>query len=319
MTIEMVDIDPNTIDPWSPSVQMTRDAVLREAIIGPDFRQAMKLRPEAEDSVLSVREVNTINDRSREAVLAGRLYDFGHLPNATLQHCGRRGGTLWQQHAIASPFTDSWMMYHTWEGGTGIYLSMPSPNGIEICELQPMLVGRLGMLMIGDRGIFWQNPPHDVTNKGYHVAIIPSMMRYHADPELAKIVNSGQGPLEAAAGNIGDPIMTAILLLNTRNVLRETIRADPKLQKARKKSGKEPIPPHDRVHTEAYVTAVNARRERGEDKGGTHRSPVPHVRQGHPRLYATGKSIFIHDTLVNVPDDQRETFKANRSHYKVTI
>jgi hypothetical protein len=38
---------------------------------------------------------------------------------------------------------------------------------------------------------------------------------------------------------------------------------------------------------------------------------------GHPRNYATGRSIWIADTLVNATEEQRAGFKANRSHYEV--
>jgi hypothetical protein len=38
---------------------------------------------------------------------------------------------------------------------------------------------------------------------------------------------------------------------------------------------------------------------------------------GHPRHYATGRSIWIADTLVNATEEQRRSFKSNRSHYAV--
>ena len=69
-----------------------------------------------------------------------------------------------------------------------------------------------------------------------------------------------------------------------------------------------------------YVTAIQARgarRDTSESLGGHHRSPIPHIRMGHPREYASGKSIFIADTLVNVPPELRQGFKGRRSHYRV--
>jgi hypothetical protein len=131
--------------------------------------------------------------------------------------------------------------------------------------------------------------------------------------------NNGQSPQQAASCNIGDPIICCLMILATRGVERETIRPSEKLQRARMKNRKPPIPNYDRVNSEPYVTAVLARghRERSEGLGGHHASPQFHIRMGHPRSYATGKSIWIADTLVNATDEQRAGFKANRSHYEV--
>jgi hypothetical protein len=160
----------------------------------------------------------------------------------------------------------------------------------------------------------------------YHCRIAPAAIRFIVEEEGYRDVNNGGEPMGAAAGNIGDPVMTALLILNTRNVERETVEAPPKLQRARAKSNKPPIPAFDRVNTAPYVTAILTRgqRRKSEPQGGTHASPQFHIRMGHPRRYtsdrwkaAGGRSIFIADTLVNASDEQREAFKSQRSHYSV--
>lgn len=243
---------------------------------------------------------------------------------------------MWNQGALGFPFQDPWICYHTWDhqiiwqGDTPPSLTLPESRAVavylvnladdqnfEVCELQPMKFGRDSLLVIGDRGVFMVPPQGSGTD---HIsAIAPSMLRFVADDEFRRLQNNGQSPHQAASCNIGDPIMCSLLILATRGVERETISASARLQRARAKNRKPPIPNFDRVQTEPYVTAILARghRERSESLGGSHASPQFHIRRGHPREYATGRSIWIMDTLVNATDEQRKTFKANRSHYKV--
>lgn len=314
-----VEIDLTTIEPWNVTIAQLREAIMAWHITGPDFTESLRLKPEAKEFVPTQREVDQTSDMAREAVIAGRVIDFGMMPNDVLKYGGIRGGNLWQQGAIEGPFEEPWLLVHSWEQGVCIYLVNPRPEGIEICELQPTKFGNVGMLLISDRGIFWRNYPPEGRKTGYYATLAPASLRFLLDPADNAKANNGGDERAACAGNVGDPVMAGMLILNTRNVPRETVLAPIKLQRARAKAGKPPIPSYDRVDTSLYVTAVTASKAggRGEDKGGTHRSPVPHVRMGHPRQYATGRSIFIHDTLVAVPPEQRAAFKARRSHYNV--
>jgi hypothetical protein len=312
-----IEADATAIGEWRPTPSQVRDVILDFLVTGPDFSESLPLEPLAKEFAPTQREVEVTSELCHEAVTAGRMIDFGDLPNDALKLGGSRGGPLFNQSALGQPFQDPWVLYHTWEKAVAIYLVNPMANGdAEVCELQPVLLGGRRILMIADRGIFCRPQPGDAmpTHK-YKAIVAPSMLRFLLEPYGAEF-NNGGSPESAAAGNIGDPLMTALLILNTRGVDRETIACPPKLAKARLKSGKRPIPPFDRVNTQPYVTALLARRSSGgEDRGGHHASPTPHIRRGHPRVYATGRSIFIRDTLVGVPDDQRASFKSQRSHY----
>jgi len=309
-----VEIGPGDLGNWSPTVAQMRDVALRRWVTGPNFapwcgeKQAL-----AESFAPHQREVETISEMTCDAVRAGRLIDFGFWPNEAIKFGGTRGGPLWSRGFIGQPFMDPWVLYHTWEGLPGIYLvnpkgDKPTGNSFEICELQPATAKGDPMLTIADRGtfIFPETPFTDWRKYGAHLA--PSTARYL--PGAEDTLNNGKDPAGAAAGNIGDPVMLAMLILNTRNVERETIRASDKLQRARAKSNKPPIPSYDRVHSAAYVTAITnrAKSRRGESLGGTHASPVPHIRMGHPREYASGRTIFIRDTLVNANETARAEF-----------
>jgi hypothetical protein len=320
---------------WRPTVPQVRDAILEFRITG--FNSAdLPLLPESKDYASTQAEVQTISAQCRNAVQAGRVIDFGHLPNMVISECARRGGKMWNMGALGFPFSNPWICYHLWDHdiiwrGEGpqpvtlprvkavaVYLvNRSSDTTFEVCELQAMKLSGEHLLMIGDRGMFMVPPPgidHD------HISCVaPSILRFTLDEHFRNLQNNGQSPFQAASCNIGDPIICCLMILATRGVERQTIRAPEKLQRARMKSRKPPIPNYDRVATEPYVTAIMARghRERGEGLGGHHASPQFHIRRGHPREYATGKSIWIRDTLVSATDEQRQSFKANRSHYEM--
>jgi hypothetical protein len=307
---------------WNPTANQARKAFLEHMVVwSPMVQSLADLHPRARLFMLSDQVIEHIERICHAAIEAGRFVDFGHLPNAVLKHGGKRGGPLWQRGAIHSPFRDSWVFMHTWDDGDGVtsvYLVNPSSDAsLEVCELQPAVVAGRGALMIGDQVLFDRSRP-PAGKAQYRAIASPNIARF--DPEVGKLINNGGSPENAAAGNVGDPTMTAMLILATRNVERKTVQVDEKLQRSRLKHGKPPIPTYDVVNSAPYVTAIQARglrRERGENLGGHHRSPVPHIRMGHPREYASGRSIFIADTLVNVPPELRQGFKGQRSHYQI--
>jgi hypothetical protein len=120
----------------------------------------------------------------------------------------------------------------------------------------------------------------------------------------------------AAASNIIEPTMVALLLINTKGIPRETITASDKLNKARIKNKKHIIPPHIKIHTQEYINIAMRSPARRESLGGHHASPVTHIRIGHWRNYKSGERTFINDTLVKATPEMREMFKSNRAGYK---
>jgi hypothetical protein len=317
-----------TFNVWGPLVTQARAALLNHLVVwSPMVEDFADLNPRAKLFTISESEVEHTGNIAHQAIEAGRFIDFGHLPNAVIKQGGKRGGPLWQRGAIHSPFHEPWVFMHTWDGARGsnataVYLVNPSsPSAIEVCEFQPVMLGEMGgAFMIGDRVLF--DRVEAASGKSmYHAVASPNIVRFFDDPTVKNQLNNSRSPESAAAGNVGDPTMTAILILATRNVERMTISADEKLQRARIKRGQPPIPNYDVVNSAPYVTALlarNERRERSESLGGSHRSPIPHIRMGHPREYAaSGKTIFIADTLVNVTPEIRQGFKGQRSHYRI--
>jgi len=312
---------------WRPSVGRVRDAMLGFRITAVDWRGLAPIRPEGNQFVPAAREVENVCFMCEDAVRKGRMIDFGWLPNDVIKQGGIRGGPLWDRGYLGQPFRAPWILYHRWDHeaddpAVAVLLINPmdeTHGPVEICELQPMRLNGADMLVICDRGLFEHNAA-DESRLRYNAIMAPSQLRFSTDEESYLRLNGpGKSPGAAAAGNIGDPLMTALLMLNTRGVPRETIVADAKLNAARIKNRKPPIPPYDVVHSEGYVTAVLARKERREraGHGGTHASPHFHLRMGHPRNYASGKSVFIADTLVNASEEAKAAFRASRSHYRM--
>lgn len=312
-----MEVGPDADFEWiTPTITQCRELILNWRITGPDFMHVLPLLPEAQLYAPTQAEVTRTSELTHEAVMAGRLIDFGHIPNSVIVWGGQRGGMLWNQGAIGYPFQDPWVLHHTWERGPCLYMVNPFEDRVEIAELVPLKFGGEPMLIIADRGHF---QPTTVDKMRYEALVRPGMFRFFTDDALRFEANDQKSPEESAGSNLADPVMACLLMLNTRNIERETVKASEKLQRARKRRNRPPIPDYDRVNSLPYVTSLTSRRsgERGEDKGGTHRSPVAHIRMGHPRTYADGRSIFIRDTMVNVPEEQRAAFKSQRSHYVV--
>lgn len=314
------------------SIQRVRDACMDFRITG--VRLPGELLREGLNMFMATNdEVERVADMAHEAVAAGRLIDFGDIPNKVLMATAKRAGPMYNRRWIGHPFRDPWVFYHTWDGHSAAYLINPLESdpdllagNVELCELQGMTLHGEFVLLIGDRAMLFAYNPDDPTQKAdkFHVSAVPSVWRVlgamRGEPILVGPGANHSNPIQAAAENVLDPMVTALMILNTRNVDRVTVPAPVKLNKARRAKGRSIIPAYDVVNTKPYVTAIQAGRpsgERGASQGGTHRSPVPHLRMGHPRTYKSGTVSFIRDTLVNFDDAARANFFRTRSHYSV--
>jgi hypothetical protein len=107
----------------------------------------------------------------------------------------------------------------------------------------------------------------------------------------------------------------AISLLNTRGCQIDLKRA-PSIQNAKRtRIGKPPVPAHYNVNAGDYLTALGASKS-GEDKGGTHASPIPHLRRAHERILSSGKRVMVSPALVNVRTEGDIAFVERRKAYK---
>lgn len=313
--------DLRDVGEWKATVVQVREAILKGYVVGSHMLEAA-LPPAVMQLAPSQDDVERIAETCDEAIRAGRMIDFGHWTNDVIKYAAHRAGPLYSRGVLGHPFSQPYMFMHTWEYASSIYMVNPlEPDRLaggdcEAVELQPLHAGGENVLMIADRMLL---TPHDGDDwSKYHCSAIPSLWRYLPGADAAGM-NNGLSQPQAAAGNVLDPLMTALLILSTRGIERETVHVSEKLQKARLKNGKSAIPPYLRVASKPYVTAIQARQARGRktDLGGSHASPIGHLRMGHIRTYASGVQVFVRDALVNMTDEARKAWMGNRSHYVV--
>lgn len=316
-----IEVDLTGFSEWTPSMAMVRDAVLGSQIIQPRVREDAQ-----QQFSVAQAEVDNICELGIEAITAGRAIHLGHLPNDAIKAMGDHGGPLYNLGGLSQPFSHPWLFMHTWDGdltqrlAAAVYLVSPiftpdgEPAGCEVAELQPCRINDGNVLLIGDRVLL--DAPLGVDHRAtYHAVAVPSPMRLIPGMEP---MNNGLSPSEAAAGNVLDPLMAALLLMSAEGVSRVTVGPSEKLARARVKSRKPPLPSHIEVRSEPYVTAILARRAgRRAAQGGHHASPVPHIRRGHIRVLANGTRSIIRETLVAVNAEARASFQSQRSHYEV--
>ena len=114
---------------------------------------------------------------------------------------------------------------------------------------------------------------------------------------------------QMSLGSLADGVASAAMMLTTRGIKTRVEEASAKLNAKRERSGKAPLPRVTHVDTRAYIDA----RER-TSLGGSHASPVPHLRRGHVRKLRSGRETWIRDMLVNCRS--LAEVKA-RDHYEV--
>jgi len=127
-----------------------------------------------------------------------------------------------------------------------------------------------------------RNPNGDLVNTGEYV--------FDLNTNKVEVIREVENALtsinyQAFIGCIG--------LLLTKGLRKTTTAPNPKLNAARVKAGKTPLP---------YVTKIDltSYRNAGDHKGGTHASPCAHLRRAHIRRIAKdGKLIPVAAALVN--------------------
>lgn len=312
------ELGPRDIAQWNPTVSQVRDCLLSRLIGAPGWGRAAcaDLSPEL---FLTQQDVKNYNDMALAAVSAGRLVDFGYLSLEVIADSVERASELYAFGGSGHPFRDPWVLFFTTELRPIIFLVRPldperlNGGSCELAELIPANIKARRMLLVGDRGSIEAPQDAAAAPTATVVDMSPSPERFMPGNEE---LNFGFPPHIAAASNLTSAVLTCLMILSTDGVGQETVTPPEKLNRARVKSGKKPIPPHRRVLSGPYVTALMAKQGgRSEGKGGTHASPIPHLRRGHMRTYTSGMKVFVRDCLVNVTDEARAQFQ--RTHYAV--
>jgi hypothetical protein len=212
--VDGVEIRLDQIEPWTPTRIEVREAVIASHVVGSLFAN---MPPDAARFAPDQKEVDVINELSRDAAQADRLIEFGDWTNDQIKQGGHEGGPLYTRGLIGHPFLDPYLFMHGWEGTTAVYLAVPlepyNPGGDCNCiELLPIRLLGETALMIGDRCLLTPSSDGPATEWAkYLCKATPSVWRCLPGSEG---MNNGMPPAHAAAGNVLDPLMTALLILS---------------------------------------------------------------------------------------------------------
>lgn len=167
-------------------------------------------------------------------------------------------------------------------------------------------------------GVVWPQADGSVVVKDFiamhnRLRLMKQFLFRHTPDGTTVIVAGGDGSEEDhVAGSLYPP---AIAILNTRGCSIDLKRA-PNIENARRKrQGKTTIPSHFDVDASEYFTALGSA-ENTADRGGTHASPIPHLRRAHERILPNGKRIWIPSALINVRNEGDIAFVERRKSYR---
>jgi hypothetical protein len=138
------------------------------------------------------------------------------------------------------------------------------------------------------------------------------IFRHALDGTTVTVAGGGGSQEDRASGSLYPP---AIAVLNTRGCSIDLKRAPKVANAKRKRQGKHPIPAHYDVDAFEYFTALGPTGNVA-NRGGTHASPIPHLRRAHERVLPNGKRIWISSALINVRNEGDIAFVERRKSYR---
>lgn len=290
---------------WAPTVGGVRDSLLEGRVF--DLSSEVRLPVYS----LSDDDMSRLIEDGRSAVAAGRMIDAGELPAGVIQSEAERAVALMTDGHLRMPFSDPWVLYFTRPGEVFVSVICPEASGgcFSIFSMVPFeMSDRSRKLGVDD--VMWLQPDMIDGAPGWDMHFRVGVLGEAAIAEGGLTREEGLVRVSRATLN---PVIVVTSIMTTDGVQIETITPSEKDAKARRRSGKPPIPTFRRVLSAPYVTAILAagQRREGEAKGGTHASPVAHIRRGHVRRLPNGKTTWVRDCLVNVSEESPPM----RSHY----
>lgn len=279
--------------PWNAPVEAVRRALLDGNI------KEKRLRAETTSFVPFVDVLKF----ARAAALAGCVFDLGYMPNGIIITESDRARELYRGDYIGHPFSRPWVIYHTWESGSCLYLVVPGKSPAEeqlFFELRPSHVDGNRVIVMNDVASV-RFPPDQAAGSCF--------LRWR----WQDLENGPSG--KEVISNCVEPVLAAMLLLVTENVQTSRVTAQKHFRsKTPLRPGETDAGTYFRVHAAPYVTALLSRATRSKAPAeGTHASPIPHLRRGHIRNLPNGKTTWVRDCLVNI--DENAIGNLARTHY----
>jgi len=262
------------------------------------------------------KDVEFLREVLRRTVAEGRMIDFGFIPNEIIKTESLRSRLMFESNEFQHPYP-TWLATTSWEGGfNGYFISAP---GDPLDPATPMgwkwkgatlVVELYGVSIpgVGDVVILYDM----VSIKVYgpdQTRVSPATMRVPPGLDTSELTLAGRG------ANSLDPLVTMLRLLADASIQIVDKPAPEKLNKARARQGKHPIPGYTVVATKDYVAEFNQSHRTASriDRGGHHASPVPHWRRAHHRHLADGRVVTVKSSKVN----WRDSDELHRMFYRI--
>lgn len=167
-------------------------------------------------------------------------------------------------------------------------------------------------------GVVWPQADGSVLVRDF--IALPKGLRLMSQFRFRHTVNGTTVDVLGGTGNQEDRARgslypLAIAILNTRGCSIDIAHAPSILNERRRRQRKSPIPSHYGVDASEYFTALGSSKGTA-DRGGTHASPIPHLRRAHERVLATGVRVWIPSALINVRNEGDLAFVERRKSYR---
>ncbi len=230
----------------------------------------------------------------------GKIIDIGQMTYAQSKKSANAGLQMLESGYVRHPFETPW-----WVIGETSFKKGAEPQKT------------IAMAWQREEGVYFAEAA--VTNRqGVALWYLATMrpdhqlqIHYDAFPENMRIAMAQSEGSDTVASNYAagmNAIFAAVAICNTRGidyVERKATRTKKGLQRA----------PYTQFDTRAYFTAIDAPRSSSEGAGGTHASPIPHIRRGHVRNLPNGETRWINEALVNVRSEGDLAFVEQRQAY----
>jgi hypothetical protein len=268
-------------------------SVFRNAVVGD--ASIVAVNPMLVISKLAETALHTMVADIQDTVREGRMIDFGRVPNAVIKAESTRSREMFEAGELLHPYPEGWLGVTWWEGGCNGYYVRPSsrgPGDVMVAELYGVATS------VGDAVMLYDTVHVQVHGIGdTKVTPAPMHMSQGWNGDEKKFVIG-------RAANSLDPLVTMLRLLADASVPVERVVAPEKLNRARVKAGKSPIPDHSVVHAHDYISQLTAHASRrtAGDGTGRHASPVAHWRRSHQRHLSSGRVVQVRSSKVNWRD-----------------
>lgn len=269
-----------------------------------------------------------------EATAKAEVFEFGEVPEHRLKDEAKRGGELYGAKLLDLPYQSVIYWYRCIPEEESIELveklAKHDPHFRRVLSVKGLRFGTIafkksavgiesetgGPICAVDLNRLEDSLKHDagVSTKEAFLVVSGGVFRSEGDNWAGGLHYPERGTFKSETekdvlGSLADGVMAMSMILQTRGIELRKEEPPEKLNKKRAASGKPLLSRVTHVNAKAYFEAA-----RNTRAGGSHASPVPHLRRGHVRTYQDGRKVWIRDALVNC---RSLSELGNRDHYEV--